>query len=169
MATRLESFGAVEGSTVYSDRQLVARDVAITLPEVSFVTSEISSGGTVEIPIMGWTEAMEAAITKIGADKGLIHLLRLKRQDLEIRFVQQVMALDGTIKRCPCKAFLGCAPKTIPGIAITPGEPSENEITLSVFRYQLFINNEEALLIDKFAGICRVEGTDYSHEIESML
>lgn len=165
----LDKVGAIVADSVYSDGVLVARDVGFTAPEIEFTTAEIKAGGNVEIPISTWTEPMEASVTMIGVDKGLAQLLRLERQNFEFRFVQDVMGVDGLVTPHSGKIFLGCSPKTIPGLAFTPGEVGENELTLSVYRYQLFWDNEEHLLVDKFNNIFRVLGKDYAQSIASML
>lgn len=161
--------GAIVANTVYSDGQLVAKDVALTLPEVAPVTTEVIAGGNTDLPVTGWTDPMEATITKIGIDKGLTHLLRQQSQSVEFRWVQDVMQSDGTKIQVGMKAFLRCLPKVIPGLSVTPGENSENEITLSVLRYELMVNNQQQWLIDKLNNIFIVEGVDYAKNINSML
>lgn len=58
-------------NTAYVDNTLVARDVAITLPEVTPQTSDTQAMGTLSLPIWQLLENMELAITKIGLDLGL--------------------------------------------------------------------------------------------------
>ena len=165
----LEKAGAIVADRVFSDGVLVAEDVTFTAPEVELVTAELKAGGNVEVPITGWTEPMEASITHIGVDKGLTHLLRLQRQNIEFRFVQDVVDAAGLVTTLGGKIFLGCSPKTFPGLAFTPGEIGENEITMSVYRYQLFWAGVEQWLIDKFNNIFRVEGYDQLANIRSLL
>ena len=50
-----------------------------------------------------------------------------------------------------------------------PGNPSENEITLAVSRYQLFVAGTEYWLIDQLNTILRVGGKDYAQTIRSVL
>lgn len=165
----MDKNGAIVADRVYSDGVLVAEDVSITLPEVTQQTTEVIFGGTNEIPITGWTDAMEATITKIGIDMGLTQLLRLQSQSIECRFVQDTLAPDGTITPKGYKAFLRCIPKGIPGLSVEPGNNSENEVALSVTRYEMMIDNKRAWLIDKLNNIFEVGGTDYAKNINSLL
>ena len=77
--------GAVLANTVYKDGELVGREVTVTLPNVNFVTAEHKAMGTVELPMLGQLEAMEAAVTKKGYDKGLAKLAQPAAQNLEFR------------------------------------------------------------------------------------
>lgn len=161
--------GAIVADTVYSDGRLVAKDVSITLPEVSQVTTEVIAGGNTDLPVTGWTDPMEATITKVGIDEGLTHLLRQQSMSVECRWVQDQVTGDGTKRVVGMKAFLRCIPKTIPGLTITPGENSENDVTLSVLRYELMVDNKQQWLIDKLNNIFTVEGKDYAKDVSSLL
>lgn len=166
----LDKASAIVANTVYTDGRLVARDVATSLPEISHVTAEINAGGPTDIPITSWIEAMEASITLKGIDPvGIAWLGRQQRQNMEIRFVEDMMQIDGTKRVAGCKAFMTVIPKGIPALELELGEIPENEMTFSVIRYQLFVDNREMFCVDKFNNIFRVNGTDYSESIESML
>lgn len=165
----LDIKGPIVANTAYCDGKLVARDVALTLPAVTLKTSTFPGMGEIELPIPGQTEAMEAAITKIGIDEGLNALTAFESKMLEFRFVQDVKKGDGTTKVEGCKAFLRCTPKGIPELGIEPGENTEGEITLAVTRYQLFVGGDEYWLIDKLSRILRVHGKDYAKAINSLL
>lgn len=166
----LDKASAIVADSVYSDGKLVARDVAVTLPEVNHVMAEINAGGPTEIPITSWIEAMELSITLKGIDSvAIAQLARQERQSLEIRFVEDMMKVDGTKRVAGCKAFLTVIPKGIPGIELELGEVPENEMLFSVIRYQLFVDNKEIHCIDKFNDKFKVNGKDYSESIESLL
>lgn len=155
--------GPVVASTVYSDGKLVARDTAITLPEITPVTADISAMGTLSLPIWQLLENMETAITKIGADSGLRELIKPKMKPLEFRWVQTVTNANGTTKNVGCKAFIKGIPNKIPGIGLAVGEASEAECTIATTRYNLFVDGKEIFLIDRLAGVVRIAGKDYSN------
>lgn len=161
--------GPVVAETSYMDNKLVARDTAITLPEVTPVTADVAAMGTMTIPIWALLENMEATITKIGVDSGLRDAIKPDMKPIEHRWVQTITDANGNTKNVGCKAFLRGIPTKIPGIGITVGEPSENETTFSVTRYQLFVDGEEMWCIDRLAGICRIGGKDYAGNLRSML
>lgn len=161
--------GPIAGCTVYASGKLVARDVTVTLPAVTPTTGELKGMGTIEIPTPTQLESMELALTKLGIDKEIGDLANLKTQDIEVRWVQDVMKNDGTTEPEGCKAFLRAMSKGLPGLSVEPGAPSENEITFSVLRYQLFVGGKEIVCADKLNSILRFNGTNYASALESLL
>lgn len=155
--------GSIIASTVYVNNTLAARDVALTFPEVTALTADVQAGGTLSIPTWPLTDNMELAITKIGLDMGLRAMITPKAQNYEARFVQTVTDANGNTKNVGCKAFFKGFSNKVPGIAVAIGEASENEATITVTRYQLFVDGVELFLIDKLAGICRFNGKDYGN------
>ena len=160
--------GPVVADTVYSENQLVARDVAVTLPEVTPITADLSIMGTFSMPVWQLIEHMEAAITKIGVDKGLRALITPKLKPLEFRWVQTVTDASGATRNVGCKAFLQGIPMKLPEVGVEIGSASEHEATIGLLRYQLYVDNEEMWLIDRTAGIVRIAGVNYS-DLDSLL
>lgn len=161
--------GPILADTVYMDGNLAARDVDVTLPGVTFMTADFRAMGTLTLPILGQIEAMELAITKIGVDLGLSKATSPESKTAEIRWAQDLKGLDGSTKTVGCKAFLRVVPKGLPGIGVTPGSTSENELTYAVSRYQLFVDGKEQWLIDQLNHKLRIDGKDYYEDIESLL
>ena len=160
--------GPVIGVTVYSSGKLVARDTTITLPEITPVTADLAAMGTFSLPIWQLLENMETAITKIGADMGLRDIIKPDMKPLEFRWAQTVTDANGVTKNVGCKAFIKGIPNKIPGIGLTVGEASENECTIATTRYNLFVDGQEAFLIDRLAGIVRIAGKNYAN-LDSLL
>ena len=144
--------------TAYSNGSLVARDVAITLPEVTPLTADLQAMGTFTL----------ASLTKIGVDMGLRALIKPDMKPLEFRWVQTITDANGNTRNVGCKAFLRGIPNKIPGIGLEVGSASENEVTITVTRYNLFVDGQEMFLIDRLAGKCRIAGTEYG-DVSSML
>lgn len=161
--------GSIAGSTVYSGGALAARNATATLPSITPVTAEIKAGGTIEAPITGQVEAMELAITLQGPDEGMRRLCKMGSHDIEIRWVQDVMGVDGSVKQEGCKAFFRGYPKEIGGLSVEVGSAAENEFTFGVTRYQLYVGGVEYWCIDQLNGIFRVDGTDYAKTMAALL
>lgn len=160
--------GPVVADTVYVDGKLVARDVAVSLPEVTPATADLSAMGTFTLPIWQLIESMELSVTKIGLDVGLSKAITPDMKPLEFRWVQTVTDANGKTKNVGCKAFFRCIPLNLPSIGLEVGSASEHELRFSVSRYNLFVDGAEAWLIDRLAGIVRVNGTDFAN-MDSML
>ena len=165
----LDLKGPVLADTVYLDGALAAKDVTISLPPVTFATADFNAMGTFTAFLLGRFEAMEASITKVGIDLGLRRMVTPESKTYEVRWAQDVKYADGSTKTEGCKAFLRAVPKLIPGLSIDPGNMSENEITLAVSRFQVFVAGEEYWLVDQLNTILRIGGTDYAQAIRSIL
>ncbi|MGI6156276.1 MAG: phage major tail tube protein [Enterococcus lemanii] len=161
--------GPVVADTAYCDGQLVARDVSLSLPEVTPMTADLAVMGTLSMPIWQLIENMEATITKIGVDLGLRSLIKPDMKPLEYRWAQTVTDASGITKNVGCKAFLRGIPLKIPGIGIEVGSASEGEVSFSLIRYNLFVDGQEMFLIDRLAGKVRIDGKDYAEDLGAML
>ena len=124
--------------------------------------------GLLFLQLMNQIEHMETAITKIGVDKGLATMSKPGVKNLEFRGVQSVTDANGNTKNVGVKAFIKGYSNKIPGIGVSVGDPSENELTYATSRYQLFVDGEEMWCIDRLAGICRIAGIDYAN-MDSLL
>ncbi len=165
----LDLKGAIVADTVYSESRLVGKDVGFTLPAVTLQTGDVQAMGTMSVPLIGLLDDMELAITKIGIDLGLSKLSRLEKQNLEFRWVQNVVKSDGSTGVEGCKAFVRCMPKALPGIGVELGSASENELTYGVSRLQIYCAGIEYLLVDRLSQILRVDGKDYMTSISTLL
>lgn len=161
---------AISGNTVYSDGKLCARNVGVTLPEVNYVMAEVLANGTMDVPISGWLEAMELAISLKGiSDENCGWLGRQQTQSIEIRAVEDALNVDSSKVEVPIKAFFRAIPGKLPSMEMEPGEVPENELTFAVVRYQLFVNNQEQWCIDRMNNIFRVCNKDYATSVEQYL
>ena len=161
--------GPIVGTSVYVNNAIVARDVAITLPEITPAMVDVQATGALSLPVWQLIENMESSITKIGVDLGLRSMLKPEPLNYEIRWVQTVTDANSVTKNVGCKAFLRLIPAVIPGIGLTVGETAENECTGTVVRYQLYVDGAEMWLIDKLTGQVRIGGTDYGAGVGSLL
>ncbi len=160
--------GPFSADTVYIGTEIVARDVAVTLPEVAAVTFDIQAMGNMTMPDWSRIDHMETAITKIGVDKGLATMTKPGAKNLEFRGVYPVTDANGNTKNVGVKAFIKGYPNKIPGIGVAIGDASENELTYATSRYQLIVDGVEMWCIDRIAGILRIDGVDYAN-LDSLL
>ncbi len=161
--------GTIVGVTAYVENALVAEDVTISLPEITPKTQTFNAMGEIELPIP-LIEAMEATVNKVGIDKGFIKLLVPEKRKFEFRWVQTKVKTDGTQEVEGCKAFITGIPKTVfPGGDIAPGENYEGAIAIAVTRFQLYVDGNEYILVDKLKGQLSINGKDYAKGIKNLL
>lgn len=169
MANWQDIKGPVIGSTVYADKKQVARDVNFTLPGLEFVTADVQAMGTMSVSLIGLLEHMELTITKVGIDEGLSRLNRLEKQNLEFRWVQNVVKSDGSQTVEGLKAFVRTMPGNLGETGVEVGSPTEIENTYGVSRIQVYANGTEILCVDRLSQILRVNGKDYMKNINNLL
>lgn len=165
----LEKKGPIVADSVYANGVLVANDVGFTLPGITFQTADIQAMGNMSVPIIGLMEDMEASITKVGIDKGLSTLSQLDKQELEFRWVQNVVKSDGSTSVEGCKAFLRTLPSATPELGIELGSTVEAEGTYKVTRMQIYVGGAEYMCVDRLNQVLRVNGKDYYSAIKKLL
>ena len=164
----LDKMGVVLADKVLCDNDVVAEDVTIALPDITFKTSEVQGLGTINVPSI-LTDPLQSTVTAVGMDKGFFKMLGLESKTFEYRFAKNVLESSGTVAAKGYKAFLTAMPSTIPGGSVEPGNGWTGDITFEVTRYQLYADGVEKILIDKLKGICKINGKDYAKEIKSLL
>lgn len=169
MAKWLDIKGPVVADTVYADNVLVAKDTSFTLPGLEFMTADVQAMGNMTVPLIGLLENMELAITKIGIDNGLGRMNRLKKQNFEFRWVQNVVKSDGSTSVEGCKAFVRTMPGAISELGVEMASAPENENTYNVTRMQVYANGVEIMCVDRLSQILRVNGEDYMKQINNLL
>ncbi len=160
--------GPVVANTFYTDGALVARDLSIDLPEVVPMTADLPVMGTLTKPVWPLIEHMEASIKKIGFDKGLGGMLTPGSKSHEARWVQTITDANGNTRNVGCKAFMTGEIANLPGIGQEIGSAGEHDIKIGITRYNLFVDGQEMWLIDRMAGIVRINGVEYAN-LDSML
>lgn len=168
MAAFVPVVGPVTGSTVYIDNKLRARDVSVTMPEITPVTADVQAMGTMTVPVWQLLENLEMTFTKIGVDMGFSACIKTGVTALEVRFTQTIMDAQGKQKTVLCKAFCRGMLSSIPGIGLEVGSPVENEIPYYLTRYQLYIDGQEAVLVDRLAGLARVGGETITNDLAGL-
>lgn len=169
MGKWLDIKGPVVADTVYADSELVAKDVAFTLPGIAFLTADVQAMGNMTVPLVGLMENMELSITKVGIDKGLSRMNRLEKQNFEFRWVQNVVKSDGSTSVEGCKAFVRTMPGSVPEIGVEIGSAPEHENTYNVTRMQVYVNGVEIMCVDRLSQILRINGKDYMSKINNLL
>ena len=161
--------GAVIGTTVYVNNVLVARDAAITLPDVTPMTVTLPLMGEMEFPLWPLIGNMQASVSKVGIDVLSATMIAPDLTPVEFRWTQQVMMQDGTTRVAGCKAFMNGLTATLPGGSSEVGSPAENEHTFNLMRYRLVIDGQEVVLIDRTAGKVVINGVDFTSGVNALL
>lgn len=168
---RLERITGLLGTTVYLDGELIAENVSVSLPAVSFAEVDVQAGaGPITVPLQALPQNLEASVTFHGETAGFAKALNSAGKQLEIRWAVSQLQPDQSSDIVGYKAFLQGIPRTVPALSLSPGEAaSENEVTWTITRYQLVKDGENVLSIDKLAGKVEIDGTDQAAELQNLL
>ena len=164
----MDIVGPVISDTFYVENQLAAKDVTITLPEVTPLTADLQAAGTLTMPVWQLLDNMTMTITKIGVDMGLRRMITPQPTSMESRWVQTVTDANGATKNVGCKAFVRGVPTSIPGISLTPGEAGENECSITVWNYRLVVDGIDYINVGRFSNKLVIAGVDLAN-YQSML
>ena len=159
----------IKGATFYKDNKRILDNVEITVPEVEFTTIEVEGLGKIEVPNYASIEQLDLSLKYNGTSEKDVKFVTPGLNTLEFRFVDGFIGENGKTINKGCKLFAKGYPKTIPSLSVVKGEQSEKEVTYSVTRMQLMVAGKEIYLIDKLAGIVKIDGKDYTSAINKML
>lgn len=167
---RLDKNTGILGASVYIDDQLVAENVAVQLPAITFSEAEVQAGaGPISIPLYPLPAALEATVTFKGQSEGLTAAIASAGKQVEIRWAGSRLQPDQSSAVVGFKAFLMGVPRSLPGESIEVGSVADNEVTWAVTRYQLVADGETVILIDKLAGKVELYGQDHSSALANLL
>ena len=165
----MDKHTAVIADKMLVNKAVAAEDVTFELPELALQTADIAAMGTLSLPLVGLLDDMTMTVTRVGVDKGYANTIKLEKLEIEFRWVQDVVAANGTVSHKGCKAFLNCIPQSIPGVSVEIGSASEMQNSYTVTRYQLMYDGAEILLVDRLNQILKINGKDYMADIKKLL
>ena len=160
----------VYANTVGGEQKLVARDVEVELPEIKYETLETVAMGKFELAQIHKFEPIEMSIHHIGVDEGLAAMLMAEMLELEIRWVEQVMIEDYSMKTVGCKAFVNAHPQVAtPKMKIEISNRLDMDIKYHVNGYKLVRDGVVLWDINRLSQKFIVNNVDYYAHLESMI
>ncbi|MBO5187232.1 MAG: phage major tail tube protein [Prevotella sp.] len=162
----------VEGIRVLDNENVIEDVQSMELPEIAFTTTEVDSSGMVaaiDVPSMTHIDAMEYSIEH---NNGLnCNLLSSPGKHFtELRIARQAFnSAKGEMELESIKHRMTGVLKSSKGGSVEQKNPLGTTETYSVLRYEKEVNGEIVILIDVTAGILKVNGKDYTSDIESLL
>lgn len=164
--------GSVIAHKLLADSVEIDDNVSCELPSIEFGSTEVKGAGvlgTVDMPSPTQINAMTFKISSRSVNKKTAALAKPGKQNLELRFVRDVVQSDGTIVPASSKIFItGVIKKYEPG-KVEQGATMDGSLEFEVLRYRQVIEGEEVLLIDKFNYQYVVNGVDHMAAIRAIL
>lgn len=164
---------AVINYSVYEDATEYLGTSEVTMPEISWITSELSGAGiagTIDEVILGHLEAMSATFNFRTVTEAAIKLNEPRVHNIDLRVAQQkyntrssatgVKAVRHVMKMKPKKFAPGKA---------APASTADASGEYSVFYYAIYIDDKKVTELDPLNYICLINGTDYLKEVRKAL
>lgn len=174
---QIDRFLNVAGCTVYvcDDKGMpspfpVAIDANVTLPDVTFSTTTVSMMGSQDVPVQCAIENMTASFT-LGDNSSTAAIRKKGQITVLVRFAQMVSrAGTGLSELVGFTARLTGFVSGKGGVSIASGETAQSDLSLSVLKYRLTLDDGEELIdIDRPAGRIVILGEDYMSDLHALL
>jgi hypothetical protein len=163
----------VIGYKIYNEANELLGTAEVELPNVTFMTEEISGAGIngkLESVIMGYIETMSTTINWRTMEPNAVELSAPEFHQIIIKSAVQKTDLSNlktTISQH--KYILAVKPKTFNTGKITSGATSDVNIEFSVSYYKVYIDGVKQIEIDPINYICEINGRDYLKEVREAL
>ncbi len=163
---------AVTAHKVLMDNNEIGDNVSCTLPDIEHATSELKGAGiagTIDVPLMGMFNSMTFSMDFRGLNRNSAAALKPGITNLELRFLKDTIASNGNYIAEGTKVFVsGYNKKVAPG-KVETGASMDSSAEYEVTRYRIICDGVEVLLIDKLAGVYKVNGIDYMQKAREVL
>lgn len=164
---------SVIGFKVYEDNKDYLGVSEVALPEISFITEEISGaglGGKYEAVLLGMVEAMTATFNFRTVTNNAVSLTEPRQHDIDLRVAQQQDdTTKGTVEVVKVRHCLRMIPKKLKPGKVASSATAEVSGEYAVRYYATYINGVKKLEIDPLNYICFVNGKDYLKEVRAAL
>ena len=165
-------YNNIEGHRLVDNGYTIEDITQVSLPTFSFPTTSISAPGMaadVDMPNTTHLEAMEYSISHNNGHNGS-RLSDPGRHYCEFRIARQrYNVAGGAIEHESAKFRLTGALKSVEDGTVETGNPMGSTNKYSVLRIEKEINGEVVALVDAMAGIIKINGKNYTDEVEALL
>lgn len=165
-------YNNVEGHRVYDSGRVVEDVTSITLPTIEHPTSTIAASGMamdVDMPNTTHFNAMEFSIAHNNGVNSK-YLANPGRHSIETRVARQrYNVAKGEMEHESVKFRVTGVHKATDKGSIETGNPYGSTDKFSVLRYEEEVNGSVITVIDAMAGIIKVNGKNYTDQVESLL
>lgn len=145
----------------------------VTLPDLEFMTEELSGAGIagkVEEVITGNMSAMTTTFNFRTVGKWTAKLLEPRVHNIDLRVAQQNMETkDGTTSVSSVKHVMKIKPKKTTLGKVSAATTADASGEYSVLYYALYVDSVKVTEIDPLNFICIINGKDYLKEVRKAL
>jgi len=164
--------GAVIAQKLLADGVEIDDNVSCELPSIESETGEIKGAGIlgpISLPVTGQIGSLTFKVNVRAINKNVASLAKPGKQNLELRFVRDVIAANGNMVPVGAKIFLTAVSKKHDSGKVENNSTMDGSVEFEVIRYRQVIDGVETLLIDKQNSIYKINGVDYMQQVTALL
>lgn len=159
--------------SIYEDATEYLGTTEVTLPDLSFLTEEMSGAGIagkVEEVIIGHLEAMSTTLNFRTVTAAAVKLMEPRVHKIDLRVAQQRMNMQTSATEvAPVKHIMKVKPKKTALGKLAAASTADVSGEYAVSYYAMYIDGEKVIEIDPLNFICIINGTDYLEEVRKAL
>lgn len=145
----------------------------VELPEIESMTETLTGAGIageIDLPTLGQTASMETTLNFKTISTHQLHLMKPKGTTLDFRgSIQQLNTSTAELETVGVKLTMKLFPKKFGLGKLETSTAMDSDSVFEVLYIKMFIDNKEALEIDKSNYIYRINGHDYLADVRSQL
>lgn len=159
--------------SVYEDGTEYLGMSEVTLPEISWITSELSGAGIsgkIDEVVLGHLEAMSATFNFRTVTDAAIKLNEPRVHNIDLRVAQQKYNTRTSatgVKRV--RHVMKMKPKKFSPGKVAPASTADASGEYSVFYYAMYIDDKKKTELDPLNFICVINGKDYLADVRKAL
>ncbi|MCM1439157.1 MAG: phage major tail tube protein [Roseburia sp.] len=158
---------------IYKDAVDLLGIAQVTLPDVAFLTQQITGAGiagNVDAVLTGMVEAMTLGIKFRSVTDSATKLMAPVAHNLDIRVAEQYWETVGAKKEVQAdKYVVVCVPKSTKPGTVAPAAAADTSGEYSVYYYAGYKDGKTLWEIDPFNYKCVVDGIDYMADVRKAL
>lgn len=142
------------------------------MPDLSFSTEKVTGAGImgeIEEIMIGRMSAMTVTFSFKTITAAAVKLLQAYTHTIDLRVAQQQIDTSGNSSVVAIKHVLKIKPKKLSLGKIESATKADVSGEYAVIYYALYIKNEKVTEIDPYNCICKINGTDYLSNVNSVL
>lgn len=164
--------GQILGTSVYVDdgATLVAENVSVTLPEITFEQSQIEALGTMSLPVLSRLAGdLDVVVNFIGQDSGFVQCVKAGQRSFEVRWAQEIIEPDGQSAPHGYRVYFDGVFNALPAFGTELGDAATSPLTFHCIRYKVVLDGETILNVDRVAGVLEISGEDVTKDLKNLL
>lgn len=159
---------------VYEDKTNFAGIAKVTLPDIEFMTQNITGAGisgNVDAVLIGMVNAMTMTMEFRSPNcEAAIRLISPERHNIDLRIAEQHWDTVEVAKQVTQdKYVMVVVPKKLSVGSVAPASPADASGEYSVYYYAAFKDGKTLWEIDPFNYICKIGEKDYMADVRAAL